>query len=164
MAGLVKEAKPDVVIYMSEGIDLYDHEIDGEWTSILDPGFRDLYTKTLAAKLDAVGSEGATVLVGNVPPTAPVDANGVRIGTDFPQRVEVTDEIITELANERVGTVVLDYAGAVQLAEQQLNLRPDGVHPNMDLGVGWIDAYFGPVLTDAQSRALDEQSTDNPSL
>jgi peptidoglycan/LPS O-acetylase OafA/YrhL len=164
MAGLVKEAKPDVVIYMSEGIDLYDHEIDGEWTSILDPGFRDLYTKTLAAKLDAVGSEGATVLVGNVPPTAPIDANGVRIGTDFPQRVEVTDEIITELANERVGTVVLDYAGAVQLAEQQLNLRPDGVHPNMDLGVGWIDAYFGPVLTDAQSRALDEQSTDNPSL
>ena len=78
--------------------------------------------------------------------------------------MEVTDEIITELANERVGTVVLDYAGAVQLAEQQLNLRPDGVHPNMDLGVGWIDAYFGPVLTDAQSRALDEQRTENPSL
>lgn len=164
MAKVVAENDPDVVIYMSEGIDLYDHEVDGEWTSVLDPEFRDFYAEQLAAKLDAVGAGGATVLVGNVPPTAPIDANGIRLGADYPQRVEALDAIINEVADKRVGTVVLDYAGAVQLAEQQLNLRPDGVHPNMDLGVGWVDAFFGPVLTDAQSRALEEQSTDQPNL
>ena len=115
-------------------------------------------------KLDALGSGGATVLVGNVPPTAPIDANGVQLGQGYDERVRVLDDIIAKLADERVGTVVLDYAGAVQLAEQQLALRPDGVHPDLELGSGWVDAYFGPVLVDAQSRALEEQELDQPDL
>ncbi|MCB1026307.1 MAG: acyltransferase family protein, partial [Microthrixaceae bacterium] len=164
MAEQIEADDPDVVIYMSEGIDLYDHEIDGEWTSLQDTGFQEQYTETLAEKLDALGSGGATVLVGNVPPTAPIDANGVQLGQGYDERVRVLDDIIAKLADERVGTVVLDYAGAVQLAEQQLALRPDGVHPDLELGSGWVDAYFGPVLVDAQSRALEEQELDQPDL
>ena len=149
---------------MSLGIDLYDHEIDGEWTSLADPAFQQRYTEVLSAKLDALESGGATVLIGNVPPTQPIDANGVRVGKDFPERVRVLNDIIAREANERVGTVVLDYAGAVELAEQTVDLRPDGVHPNPELGSGWVDAYFGPIIIDAQSRALEEQATDDPAL
>jgi peptidoglycan/LPS O-acetylase OafA/YrhL len=164
MAELIAEDTPDVVLYMSLGIDLYDHEIDGEWTSLADPAFQQRYTEVLSAKLDALESGGATVLIGNVPPTQPIDANGVRVGTDFPERVRVLNDIIAREANERVGTVVLDYAGAVELAEQTVDLRPDGVHPNPELGSGWVDAYFGPIIIDAQSRALEEQATDDPAL
>ena len=164
MAELIAEDTPDVVLYMSLGIDLYDHEIDGEWTSLADPAFQQRYTEVLSAKLDALESGGATVLIGNVPPTQPIDANGVRVGKDFPERVRVLNDIIAREANERVGTVVLDYAGAVELAEQTVDLRPDGVHPNPELGSGWVDAYFGPIIIDAQSRALEEQATDDPAL
>ena len=164
MADLIAENKPDVVLYMSQGIDLYDHEVDGEWTSLADPAFQKRYAEVLSAKLDALESGGATVLIGNVPPTQPIDANGVQVGTDFPERVQVLNDIIAKEANERVGTVVLDYAGAVELAEQTVDLRPDGVHPNTELGSGWVDAYFGPIIVDAQSRALEEQATDDPSL
>ncbi len=164
MATSIAENKPNVVLYLSQGIDLYDHEIDGEWTSLADPAFQQRYTEVLSAKLDALESGGATVLIGNVPPTQPIDANGVQVGKDFPERVQVLNDIITAEANERVGTVVLDYASAVELAEQSIDLRPDGVHPNTELGSGWVDAYFGPIIVDAQSRALEEQASDVPSL
>jgi len=117
-----------------------------------------------ADKLDALASDGATVLVGNVPPTAPLDSNGVRVGESYERRVQILDDMISELADEREGVVVLDYAGAVALAEKQLLLRPDGVHPNTELGSGWVDAFMGPIYVDAQSRALEEQRTGVASL
>ncbi|MEZ5381006.1 MAG: acyltransferase family protein [Microthrixaceae bacterium] len=164
MARKVADEQTDVVIYQSEGIDLYDHEVDGAWTSLLDTEFEARYRQTLADKLDALASDGATVLVGNVPPTAPLDSNGVRVGENYERRVQVLDRIIAELADEREGVVVLDYAGAVALAEQQLLLRPDGVHPNTELGSGWVDAFMGPIYVDAQRRALEEREAGVPAL
>ncbi len=136
-----------------------------------DPTFDQRVTNDMLAAIDLLNAEGAFVVWVNAPPpNANLDATTNWAGSENvdPARFTRLNEIIATLPSLRPGKVaVVDLASwYAERPDQDLALRPDGIHPgsNVDAAVsaGFIGeaalAAFNNAWTRGTARAITAQA------
>jgi peptidoglycan/LPS O-acetylase OafA/YrhL len=145
----------DFAVVLSGPWDVADRRIPGsdEWVHIGEKGYDDYLRKEMEDVIDAVASEGMTVVWLTSPDLdwhqldPPVDERPPEFD---PARMALYNDMIRELAAQHEGVVVVDLAAhAAELGpEKMAELRFDGVHFD-DAGALEIAQWLGPEILKA---------------
>ena len=142
----------DFAVVQSGPWDVADRQVPGsdEWVHIGQPGYDAYLRREMEEVVDFLLERGITVVWLTAPVTdwtmidPPVDAMPPEAA---PERMDLYNAMIRDLADERDGMVVVDLAGwtaSLPPAELQ-RLRPDGVHWGMEERVE-VGAWLGPEI------------------
>ncbi len=87
---------PDVVVYLARG-ELYNQEVNGQWTNITDPNFDAYLSKRFTQAIQVLGSRGAAVVMLNSPYSdSGLQPNGQPWPEDLPNRVTIDNRLISQ--------------------------------------------------------------------
>jgi hypothetical protein len=150
----------DFAVVQTGPWDVADRRLEGdeEWRHIGDPVYDRYLEQELEAANDLLIGEGLTVIwltaptieAGrneNPPPEDPYPESE-------PERMQRLNGLITRLAAERQGVVVVDLAAfiAAQPSSEDDRLRPDGVHFTEETSTEVASAWLGEQIVAATTR------------
>jgi peptidoglycan/LPS O-acetylase OafA/YrhL len=140
----VDEYRPQVVVYLAR-VDLMNQDLDGSWTWIGQSSFDRFYSDQLRKGVAVLGSEGARVVVMTAPYSdSTIQAGGVSVPEDQPDRVKIDDQILKDVASSASGVVVYPL-GRLVTPQGRYQQDLDGVDVRCEDGVHF-SAVAGQVL------------------
>lgn len=126
----------DLAIIQLGAWEIVDHRTEGGFTSLLDDTRADQQRRILTAAVDALHERAATVVLIAHPDVGegrlaavPAGAHYVEYDVERSQRWR---EIVQDVATDRADTVVIDLDAWIAAQDDDLRLRPDGVHFSTD--------------------------------
>ncbi|MDW3218721.1 MAG: acyltransferase family protein [Acidimicrobiales bacterium] len=141
----------DLAIIQLGAWEIVDHRTDGGFTSLLDDARADQQRRILAAAVEALHERAATVVLIAHPDVGAGRLRAVPAGAHYAEydveRSERWREIVAEVAAERPDTVVIDLNAWIAAQDDDLRLRPDGVHFSTDSAREVAD-WLAPELLD----------------
>ncbi|HEY8544769.1 MAG TPA: acyltransferase family protein [Acidimicrobiales bacterium] len=131
--------------------------IGDEWVHIGQPEYDAYLRSEMEDVVDLLAAEGITVVWLTAPVTdwtlldPPLDERPPEFD---PARMELYNDMIRELAEEREGVVVVDLAAyAASLPPDELErIRPDGVHWSFEGAVQIAEDFLGPAVVAAADQ------------
>lgn len=112
--------------------EIVDHRIDGEVASVMDADRAAVQHDLLRTAVDALHERARTVVLLAHPDVGEGRLLGVPAGVEYaeydPARAERWRQIVHAVAADRPDTVVVDLAAWIAARDDDLELRPDGVH------------------------------------
>ena len=119
--------------------EIVDHRTDGDFRSLMDPARAAEQKAALLEAVDALSRRATTVVLIAHPDVGEGRLDAVPAGADYPEyapeRAQRWREIVREVAAERPDTVVVDMDAWISRQDDDLRLRPDGVHFSIDSAI-----------------------------
>ena len=152
----VDNGQPDLAVIQIGPWEVAERKLPGDdtWRTIGDPVYDDFLRNEMLEAIDVLSAHGATVVWLTAPLINPgVDGDAISLRGDAadPSRMIRLNELITEAgAAERPDqAVVIDLAAHVyDLGEEEedIRLRPDGVHFSIEAAAEVTYDWLGPAL------------------
>jgi hypothetical protein len=152
------DIRPHVVLVMVNVWDTTDRQLPGEstWRHPGDPRFDSILRANIAADIDLLSSQGATVAWALSPYIKPgLDLGGPFPGWD-PRRMDRLNSIIREVVATRLDrAVIVDLQGYMRSRPQgelDWNERPDGTHFSDAASYAMAEVWLGPTIEQLAPR------------
>jgi peptidoglycan/LPS O-acetylase OafA/YrhL len=164
--------QPDLAVIQIGPWEVAERKLPGDdtWRTIGDPVYDDFLRNEMLDAIDVLSADGATVVWLTAPLFNPgVDGDAISLRGDAadPSRMIRLNELITEAVAQRPDeAVVVDRAAHVyDLGEEEdIRLRPDGVHFSIEAAAEVTYDWLGPILLDIyEERAQAEVDAERPS-
>jgi peptidoglycan/LPS O-acetylase OafA/YrhL len=144
-----------------------DWDLDGHTgsTAIGDPEFDELLRSDIAQVFDDLAALGTRVIVATAPNIGPGSTGHARadrgLPEDHPNRVEVYNRLLRDIAASRHDVTVIDYGAYIDSFSpgQSASWLPDGIHPTDPAARQIWSGYLGAAIDDAIAASWPDLAT-----